>query len=151
MTKPDEEALVRPMHLEDLPAVMEIDRQSLPTPWSKAVWREELQSSFSLYLVLVEGGAVSGHIGVKHVADEVHVMTLAVRPGRRRRGLARALIRVALAACPGARRVYLEVRPSNLAARMLYGSLDFVQTGVRPGYYGDEDALLLTLDLDTLR
>ncbi len=151
MTKSDEETLVRPMRLEDLPAVMEIDRQSLPIPWSKAVWREELQSSFSLYLVLVEGSAVSGHIGVKRVADEVHVMTLAVRPGRRRRGFARALIEAALAACPGVHRVYLEVRPSNLAARVLYGSLDFVQTGVRPGYYGDEDALLLTLDLDTLR
>jgi ribosomal-protein-alanine N-acetyltransferase len=139
------------MRLEDLPVVMEIDLQSLPTPWSKAVWREELQSPFSLYLVLVEGSAVSGHIGIKRVADEVHVVTLAVRLGRRRRGFARALIEAALAVCPGARWAYLEVRPSNLAARVLYGSLGFVQTGVRPGYYGDEDALLLTLDLDTLR
>ena len=43
--------------------------------------------------------------------------------------------------------VYLEVRPSNLAARALYGSLGFTETGVRPRYYGDEDALLMTLDL----
>jgi [ribosomal protein S18]-alanine N-acetyltransferase len=47
----------------------------------------------------------------------------------------------------GAKRVYLEVRPSNLAARALYGSLGFAETGVRPRYYGDEDALLMTLDL----
>lgn len=151
LTKPDEETLVRLMRLEDLPAVMEIDWQSLPTPWSEAVWCEELWSPFSLYLVLVEGGAVSGHIGVKRVADEVQVMTLAVCPGRRGRGFARVLIEAALAACPGAHRVYLEVRPSNLAARVLYRSLDFVQTGVGPGYYRDEDALLLTLDLDTSR
>ena len=141
------------MDLADLTTVMEIDRQSLPRPWSEAVWREELRSPFGLYLVLEEDDAVSGHIGVKLVADEAHVMTLAVRPERRRRGFARALIEAALInpASAGARRVHLEVRPSNLAARALYGSLGFVRTGVRPGYYGDEDALLLTLDLDALR
>lgn len=147
------EPLLRPMNLADLPTVMEIDRQSLPRPWSEAVWREELRSPFGLYLVLEEDGAVSGHIGVKLVADEAHVMTLAVCPKRRRRGFARVLIEAALInpASAGARRVYLEVRPSNLAARALYGSLGFVRTGVRPGYYGGEDALLLTLDLDALR
>jgi len=144
------EPLLRPMRLADLPAVMEIDRQSLPRPWSGAIWREELISPFGLYLILLEDGAVSGHIGIKRVADEAHIVTLAVRPQRRRRGLARTLIEVALAdpSLLSARRVYLEVRPSNLPARALYDSLGFVRTGLRPGYYGDEDALLLTLDLD---
>ncbi len=113
------------------------------------MWREELSSSFSLCLVLEEGGTISGHIGIKIVADELHVMTLAVHPERRRRGFARVLIRAALnrAVSDGARCAYLEVRPNNLAARALYRSLGFVETGVRPGYYGDEDALLMTLDL----
>ena len=144
------EPLLRPMRLADLPAVMEIDRQSLPRPWSEAIWHEELRSPFGLYLVLEEAGGISGHIGVRRVADEAHVTTLAVRPERRRRGFARVLIEAALASSVsvGARRVYLEVRPSNAAARALYDSLGFVQTGVRPGYYGDEAALLLTLDLD---
>ena len=141
------------MRLKDLPAVMEIDRQSLPRPWSKAVWREELNSPLGQYLVLVEDDTVSGYIGVKRIADEIHVMTLAVRPERRRRGFARALLRAALAdpTSAGARRVYLEVRPSNLGTRALYSSLGFIRTGVRPGYYGDEDALLLTLELGASR
>lgn len=140
---------MRPIRFSDLPAVMETDRQSLLRPWSEAVWREELTSRFGLYLVLEEDSAISGHIGVKLIADEMHVMTIAVRPERRRRGLARALIRAALAdpASACARRVYLEVRPSNTGARALYGSLGFVETGLRPAYYGDEDALLMTLDL----
>ncbi len=76
-------------------------------------------------------------------------MTLAVRPEQRRRGFAWSLLNAALAdpASAGVRRVYLEVRPSNLGARALYSSLGFIRTGVRPGYYGDEDALLLTLEL----
>jgi ribosomal-protein-alanine N-acetyltransferase len=137
------------MRLSDLPAVMKTDRRSLPKPWSEAVWREELSSSFGLYLVLEEGDTLSGHIGLKLVSDEAHVMTLAVRPERRRRGIARTLVEAALAdpASAGARRVYLEVRPSNSAARELYGSLGFAETGLRPRYYGDEDALLMILDL----
>jgi ribosomal-protein-alanine N-acetyltransferase len=128
---------------------MEIDRQSLSRPWSEAVWREELTSPFGLYLALEENGAVSGHIGVKLISDEIHVMTIAVRPELRRRGYARVLFQTALEApaSAGARRVYLEVRPSNTGARTLYCSLGFVETGLRPAYYGDEDALLMTLDL----
>jgi ribosomal-protein-alanine N-acetyltransferase len=143
------ELLLRRMRVSDLAAVMEIDQRSLPRPWSEAVWREELLSPFGLYLILEEDGAISVHIGVKLVADEMHVMTLVVRPERRRRGFARALVEAALAdpKSVGVRRIHLEVRPSNLAARGLYDSLGFVPSGVRTGYYGNEDALLMVLDL----
>jgi len=139
--------LPRPMREEDLPAVMEIDAACMPRPWSEKIWREEFHSPFSLYLVLEDDGEVFGQIGVKRVADELHVMTLAVRPDYRRLGCARVLIRAALAAHPESRRVYLEVRPTNTAARALYESLGFAVTGLRRLYYGDEDALLMTLDL----
>ena len=144
-----DDALVRPMRTADLPAVMEVARASLPQPWSEPVWREELASVFGLYLVLQQGSDVSGFVGVKRVADEAHVMTLAVPPGSRRRGRGRALVLAAFAdpALAGVRRVYLEVRPSNAAARALYDSLGFRETGRRKNYYGDEDALLMTLDL----
>ncbi len=140
---------MRPMRLSDLSAAMEITRRSLPLPWGEAIWREELDSPFGLYLVFEEDGAVSGYIGLKLISDEAHVMTIAVRPERRRRGFARALVQAALAdpASAGASRVYLEVRPSNAGARALYGALGFVETGLRPAYYGDEDALLMTRDL----
>ena len=143
------EPFVRPIRSADLPMVMEISRRSLPRSWSEAVWREELVNPLGLYLVWEQGDTVSGFVGVKRVADEMHVMTIAVREERRRRGFARALIGAVLAdpASTRARRVYLEVRPSNTEARTLYGSLGFVETGLRPRYYGDEDALLMTLDL----
>ena len=139
--------LLRPMEPSDLPTAMELDAMCLPKPWSEAVWREELGSPFGLYLVLEEGGGIFGQIGVRHVLDELHITTLAIRPMRRRQGYARTLLRAALAAFPEARRVHLEVRPSNAAARSLYEALGFERTGLRPRYYGDEDALLMTLDL----
>jgi ribosomal-protein-alanine N-acetyltransferase len=140
-------ATIRRMRLDDLPAAMELDAASLARPWSEAVWRAELNSPFGCYLLLEEDGAVCGQIGVKRVGDELHIMTLAVREDRRRRGYARALVSAAISFNPEARSVYLEVRPTNTAARALYESLDFVETGTRPRYYGDEDALLMTLDL----
>ena len=143
--------LLRPMEPSDLPSAMEIDVLCIPRPWSEAVWRQELESRFSLYLALEEKGEVFGQIGVRHLSGELHITTLAVRPERRRQGHARALIGAALAAFPEAHSVHLEVRPSNAPARALYEALGFTATGLRRRYYGDEDALLMTLDLETRR
>lgn len=140
-------AHLRRMEVADLPSVMEIDALCLQRPWSEAIWRGELDSPYGLYLVIEERGEVSGHIGIRHVLGELHITTIAVRPESRRRGHARALIGAALAAYPRARCVHLEVRPTNAAAVALYESLGFRTTGRRPRYYGDEDALLMTLNL----
>jgi len=136
------------MEARDLPSVMEIDALSLPRPWSAAIWRGELGSPYGLYLVIEDSGEVYGHIGVRHVLGELHITTIAVKPEYRRRGHARALIGAALVAYPNASYVHLEVRPTNVAALDLYESLGFRKTGRRPRYYGDEDALLMTLNLD---
>ena len=141
-------AHLRRMKAGDLPSVMEIDALSLPRPWSAAIWRGELGSPYGLYLVIEDSGEVTGHIGVRHILGELHITTIAVRPEYRRRGHARALIGAALAAYPNASHVHLEVRPTNAAALALYESLGFRETGRRPRYYGDEDALLMTLNLD---
>jgi ribosomal-protein-alanine N-acetyltransferase len=142
---------LRPMEPSDLSSAMELDLLCIPRPWSEAVWRQELESRFSLYLALEEEGEVFGQIGVRHLSGELHITTLAVRPERRRQGHARALIGAALAAFPEARSVHLEVRPSNAPARALYETLGFTTTGLRRRYYGDEDALLMTLTLEPRR
>ena len=141
---------LRRMEAKDLPSAMEIDALSLPRPWSAAIWRGELSSPFGLYLVIEDRGEVFGQIGVRHVLGELHITTIAVRPEYRRRGHARALIGAALAAFPDASRVHLEVRPTNAKAIALYESLGFRETGRRPRYYGDEDAVLMTLNLDEI-
>ena len=138
------------MEARDLPSAMEIDALSLPRPWSAAIWRGELSSPYGLYLVIEDRGEVFGQIGVRHVLGELHITTIAVRPEYRRRGHARALIGAALGAFPDASHVHLEVRPTNVEAIALYESLGFRETGRRPRYYGDEDALLMTLNLDEI-
>ena len=141
---------LRRMEARDLPSAMEIDALSLPRPWSAAIWRGELSSPYGLYLVIEDRGEVFGQIGVRHVLGELHITTIAVKPEYRRRGHARALIGAALAAYPNASHVHLEVRPTNVAAIAFYESLGFRETGRRPRYYGDEDAVLMTLNLDEI-
>ena len=145
MREPGPGPLLRPMEPSDLTSAMEIDVLCIPRPWSEAVWRQELESRSSLYLALEEEGELFGQIGVRYLSGELHITTLAVRPERRREGHARALIGAALASFPEAHTVHLEVRPSNTPARALYEALGFTTTGLRRRYYGDEDALLMTL------
>lgn len=141
------EVVLRPMREEDLPEVWEIDSESLARPWTRNIWHEELRSPFGSYLVAECSGEILGYVGLKHTADELHVVNIAVRPGSRRQGLARRLLLAAISCYSGTRTVYLEVRPSNIPARTLYESLGFSTAGHRPRYYGNEDALIMSLRL----
>lgn len=135
------------MEHADLGEAMEIDALCLPVPWTAGIWRTELESPLGLHLVAEEEGRVVGQIGAKSILDELHITTLAVRPERRRSGIARALLEAVLDEFLEAREAYLEVRPSNEGARSFYRSLGFRETGRRPRYYGDEDAILMTASL----
>lgn len=95
-----------------------------------------------------------GFILMRAVADEAEILTLAVRPVARRRGLGGRLVGqgAAAAAARGAARLFLEVADDNTAARALYVRAGFVEAGRRPGYYARADgsrwdALLLALNL----
>lgn len=140
-------AEIRKMEVSDLSEVMEVDALSLPAPWTFGVWRAEIESPLGLHLVAEGNGGIIGQVGAKVVLDELHVTTVAVRPESRRRGIAKALVLAAISEAPSARRVVLEVRESNAGARAFYRDLGFAESGVRPRYYGDEDAFVMTLDI----
>ncbi len=92
-----------------------------------------------------------GFVLVRVAADEAEILTLAVIPAARRRGLGAALMRAAMAdaRAAGAAAMFLEVAESNAAARALYGGLGFAPVGRRPRYYENgEDALVLRRALD---
>jgi ribosomal-protein-alanine N-acetyltransferase len=149
------------MRSGDLDAVLEIERASFQTPWSRQAFLHELERNRVAALWVARGersGAVSeaspvvGYLCLWVVADEVHVTNLAVDPAWRGEGIGRHLLGTLLAhhRVGGARRAFLEVRPDNAGARRLYHGLGFHEVGRRRGYYVDtgEDALLLEARLD---
>jgi ribosomal-protein-alanine N-acetyltransferase len=152
---------IEPMQAADLEAVLQIERTSFHTPWSRQAFLHELERNrvAGLWVARSEraGGdesarAVVGYLCLWAVADEVHVTNLAVDPGWRGKGVGRLLLGALLAhhRVLGARRAFLEVRPANVEARRLYESLGFREVGRRRGYYVDtgEDALLMEARLD---
>jgi ribosomal-protein-alanine N-acetyltransferase len=136
----------------DLPEVVAIERASFPNPWTGPLFLQELQVGFSRTVVARgHDGAILGYLCRWLVADEIHVLNVAVAPTARGRGLGAALMRQVLdeAAARHVVAVTLEVRRSNDAGRRLYESFGFEEVGSRPNYYGrGEDALILRLPLD---
>lgn len=92
---------------------------------------------------------IAGFIGVWMMADEAHIVTLAVRGTHRRRGIGELLVisAIEMAQRAGQGLVTLECRVSNEPALALYEKYGFQQVGLRPRYYSDnhEDAYVLTV------
>ena len=134
---------ISPMSLDHLVEVVSLETEGQAAPWSEQVFRDELAAQNRCYLVA--GDPIVGFGGVMVVGEEAHVTNLLVAPQHRRRGVARALLArlVDEAVEMGARHLTLEVREGNIAARALYSSLGLAPVGVRRGYYGDEDALIM--------
>jgi len=128
---------------------MAIEQRSFPTPWSRALFEEEIGRSFSHSIVALAepGGEVLGYSVCWTVAEESHLLNIAVHPGARGRGIGRLLLResIRLGAKSRSRSIFLEVRPGNEPALALYRREGFRFVGLRKGYYTDtgEDALIL--------
>ncbi|MGE5380135.1 MAG: ribosomal protein S18-alanine N-acetyltransferase [Methylocystaceae bacterium] len=139
--------LLRPMLKDDLDQVMRIEVIAFPTPWSRQSYEGELVNKFASYFVIEDDARIKGYAGIWCVFEDAHITNVAVDPESRRQGLGREIMEALIARAreKGAERIYLEVRPSNLAAINLYRSFGFLPAGVRRGYYTDnnEDALLL--------
>ena len=147
---------IEPMQPSDIAAVVAIEQASYTMPWPRKAYDYELtQNKLAHYFVLrttlplpTEQSNIIGMAGFWLMADEAHIMTLAVYPAWRRLGLGEWLLVTLLqkARALDAAVATLEVRPSNQAARSLYQKYNFAEVGRRRGYYTDngEDALILT-------
>jgi ribosomal-protein-alanine N-acetyltransferase len=146
--------LIRRAGLAEVNAIWAIEKVSFPSPWSRWSFLAEMSHPHSRTLVAGPCPPLSwqiwGYLIFWVVADEMHILNLAVHPKHRRQGIARRLLAEGLAQARelGANLAWLEVRPSNTPARALYASFGFTEVGRRPQYYDDtqEDALLLTLE-----
>jgi len=94
--------------------------------------------------------SASGMIIMRKAGDEAEILTLAVHPSCRRRGLGRALLAEAVKAArdAGAQALFLEVEEGNEAARGLYNLIGAIEVGRRARYYeSGSDALIFSLAL----
>jgi len=146
---------VAPMRRRHLRAVLRIEQQVYPRPWSHSLFVSELAlRSTRAYVVAKVSRDIVGYAGLMMSLTDGHVTTIAVDPPLHRHGVGtRLLLALSREAIErGARALTLEARMSNKPAQEMYRRFGFTAVGVRKGYYADtgEDALVMwAYEVDT--
>jgi len=144
------EARFEPLSLARLDAVLDIEQQAYPHPWTRGNFTDALASGYQVQLLL-GGDQILGYFVAMLGVDEAHLLNLTVAPAFQRQGWALVLLD-ALALWSrgqGAQWLWLEVRVSNQRARQVYEANGFQRVGERKRYYpaaaGDrEDAVVMS-------
>jgi [ribosomal protein S18]-alanine N-acetyltransferase len=134
----------------DAAAIARLHAASFGRGWEEdEVHRLLLDSAVVAHRAMVRRTMV-GFIMSRMAADEAEILSVAIAPARRGRGLSRPLLDFHLRSLAGlgARTVFLEVDERNTPACRLYEGAAFQEVGRREGYYeGGATALVLRRDL----
>ena len=152
---------LRNFALNDLQSVMWINRVCLPENYMDYFFIELHRKYPETFIVAEENGTVVGYImcriesglsnfGFSGLMKKGHIVSVAVLPEFRRKGIGQALIVESMKAMRtyNAKQCFLEVRVTNTAAVSLYKKLGFQISRAIRGYYADgEDAYVMTIQL----
>jgi ribosomal-protein-alanine N-acetyltransferase len=146
---------------DDLQSVMQINHLCLPENYTDFFFIDLHQRFPETFIVAEEDGKIVGYImcrvevglssfGLGGLIRKGHVVSIAVLPQGRRKGVAQALMTTAMEGMRNykAKLCYLEVRVTNAAGVALYSKLGFEVSRTSNGYYSDgEDAYVMTKKL----
>ncbi len=146
---------------DDLQNVMQVNRVCLPENYTDFFFIDLHQRFPETFIIAEENNQMAGYImcrievglsnfGFGGLIRKGHVVSIAVMPEQRRKGVAKALITKALEGMEyyKAKQCFLEVRVTNDTAISLYKKLGFEVTRTISGYYSDgEDAYVMTKKL----
>lgn len=139
--------MIRRMETADLEQVAGLEKSCFSEPWSYRLLASGIHSSYDVYYVLEQEGAVIGYANLRILAGEAEIQRIAVDPACRRLGAGSKLMDVMVTCAMESKAsiLRLEVRESNQAARSLYESYGFAAEAVRKDYYRNptEDAVMM--------
>ncbi|MES2414249.1 MAG: ribosomal protein S18-alanine N-acetyltransferase [Pseudomonadota bacterium] len=154
------EAQFEAMTTASLDAVVQIEKTAYEHPWSQGNFSDSLNAGYQAQLLT--GGAgpdgeLLGYFVAMKGVDEVHLLNITVAPAHQRLGWARVMLD-ALAVWSrgqGAQWLWLEVRVSNVRAKVIYERYGFREVGLRRNYYPSggsglskrEDAVVMSFAL----
>jgi ribosomal-protein-alanine N-acetyltransferase len=152
---------IRKFNMNDLQGVMQINRLCLPENYTDFFYLDLYRRFPEAFIVAEQDGQVVGYImcrvevglsgfGLSGLIKKGHVVSVAVSPEHRRKGIGEALVSKALEAMKlyNAKQSYLEVRVTNDEAVRVYKKLSFEVSRTMHGYYADgEDAYVMTKKL----
>lgn len=133
-----------------VPQIAEIERASIPQPWSEAAFTSALADEKAVTLAAFSGDILCGFITGVYLLDTADIYSVAVSLEYRKKGVGKRLLEEFFSALPDeVNNVCLEVRESNIPAINLYEKTGFERVGMRKNFYQDprENAILMTKNL----
>jgi [ribosomal protein S18]-alanine N-acetyltransferase len=136
--------------MNDASALAAIHGISFARGWGEGEFERMLSERNTLAHAVRRGRAVIGFIISRIGGDEAEILSVALAPAERGRGIARDLLMIHLGylAGLGVRTVFLEVEEANAAARALYRRAGFADVGRREGYYAANGAAAIVMRRD---
>jgi ribosomal-protein-alanine N-acetyltransferase len=140
--------IIREADVGDIKEMAALDLACFASPWSEECFRQELEENkLAFYVVAELDGKIIGYAGLWAIIDEGHITNIVTAPEYRRKGVAKAIVKVLINVSEkaGLNSFTLEVRTSNSKAQNLYKQFGFEASGLRKGYYEDngEDAIIM--------
>ena len=132
----------------DAARLAELHSRAFPRPWTADDIARMLDNP-TTFALISHAGPLQGFVIAWAAAGDAEILTVAVAPEARRKGVATTLVTSAgvAALVRGAATMHLEVAEDNAAARALYLKLGYQEVGVRPAYYpgvgGAADAIVM--------
>ena len=138
------------MGIDHLEEAYKIECAVNPSPWKY----ETFLSSFDVGhkgLICKHNGEIIGFIIFSPISPEAHILSISVIKKIQSKGVGSLLLRSMLDQCKAMnyKKIFLEVRTSNLQAINFYQKFGFIKDAIRDNYYTDnsEDALLMSLSI----
>lgn len=144
---------VHKMKFEESAAVAEMEHQIFPDKWSERAVLDTLENEQTICLTAEKAGRLMGYLFAYVAADEADIARVAVLKESRKQGVGSELMKELkkVGQEQELKKLLLDVRRSNTAARAFYKKHGFTEDGVRPGFYEkpEEDAVLMSCEIGT--
>lgn len=136
---------------KDAPSVAKIEKECFPTPFSEADILGYIDNPIWGFFVAKIDESIVGYVSFTQIIDECQIVNVATTPSARKMGVGKSLIGALLSYANenGCKKLFLEVRESNLPAISLYRKFGFIPVGISKNHYSQptENAVLMNLEI----
>lgn len=137
------------MTLDDLNSIKDNLISDFDDFWNYSVFKSELESDSSHYLVVKDNSKIIGFAGIKVTVPDCDIMNIVVKKDFRNQGIGSLLLKelINLSKSLNVKNLFLEVNERNTPAILLYNKFGFKKISTRKNYYKDNNAIVMKLDL----
>lgn len=138
------------MTLDDLNSIKDNLISDFDDFWNYSVFKSELESDSSHYLVVKDNSKIIGFAGIKVTVPDCDIMNIVVKKDFRNQGIGSLLLKelINLSKSLNVKNLFLEVNEKNTPAILLYNKFGFKKISTRKNYYKDNNAIVMKLDLE---